>query len=852
MTIEAAIASPAEDEEGTVDVITEVRREEALLKTGALQNAIFNSANFSSIATDEKGVIQIFNVGAERMLGYSAADVVNKITPADISDPLEVIFRASVLSAELGTTITPGFQALVFKASREIEDIYELTYIRKDGSRFPAVVSVTALRDDHSAIIGYLLIGTDNTARKRAEEALLKAGALQAAIFNSENFSSIATDEKGVIQIFNVGAERMLGYSATDVVNKITPADISDPSELIARADALSDELATTITPGFQALVFKASRGIEDIYELTYIRKDGSRFPAIVSVTALRDDQGAIIGYLLIGTDNSARKQVEAEQMKLDQRLRDQQFYTRSLIESNIDALMTTDPAGIITDVNKQMEALTGCTRDELIGAPFKNYFTDPGRAEAAIKLVLREKKLTNYELTACARDGKATVVSYNATTFYDRDRKLQGVFAAARDVTERIHLDQALQEQNVELKRARATAEKANLAKSDFLSSMSHELRSPLNAILGFAQLISSDSPPPTPAQTASIDQILRAGWYLLELINEILDLAQIESGRLALSLEPTSLSEVMFECQAMIEPQGHKRGIKMTFPLFDMPCFVDADRTRLKQILINLLSNAIKYNRANGTVIVDAECNRSTPERIRVSVKDSGAGLAADMISQLFQPFNRLGQERSGEEGTGIGLVMSKRLVELMGGEIGVESKVGMGSVFWFELNAAAAPTLPAEGPEPPAHSQAEVERGAPLRTLLYVEDNPANLKLIEQLIMRRPDMRLLTATDGNLGIQLARTHQPEVILMDINLPGISGIEALRILHEDATTAHIPVVALSANAMPRDIEKGLQAGFFRYLTKPIKVGEFMQTLDTALEFAREEASRWSTQPTF
>jgi PAS domain S-box-containing protein len=685
----------------------------------------------------------------------------------------------------------------------------------------------------------------------RREEALLKTGALQNAIFNSANFSSIATDEKGVIQIFNVGAERMLGYGAADVVNKITPADISDPSELIARAVALSDELATTITPGFQALVFKASRGIEDIYELTYIRKDGSRFPAIVSVTALRDDEGAIIGYLLIGTDNSARKQVEAEQMKLDQRLRDQQFYTRSLIESNIDALMTTDPAGIITDVNKQMEALTGCTRDELIGAPFKNYFTDPERAEAAIKLVLREKKLTNYELTACARDGKTTVVSYNATTFYDRDRKLQGVFAAARDVTERIHLDHALQEQNVELKRARATAEKANLAKSDFLSSMSHELRSPLNAILGFAQLISSDSPPPTPAQTASIDQILHAGWYLLELINEILDLAQIESGRLALSLEPTSLSEVMFECQAMIEPQGQKRGIKMTFPLFDMPCFVDADRTRLKQILINLLSNAIKYNRANGTVVVDAECDNRAPERVRVSVRDSGAGLQAEMVSQLFQPFNRLGQERGGEEGTGIGLVMSKRLVELMGGEIGVESTVGLGSVFWFELNAATAPTLPAEGPVPPAHSQAEVERGALLRTLLYVEDNPANLKLVEQLIKRRADMRLLTATDGNLGIQLARMHQPELILMDINLPGISGIEVLRILRQDPATAHIPVVALSANAMPRDIEKGLQAGFFRYLTKPIKVGEFMQTLDTALEFARERASQWSAKPT-
>src|SRR5438067_441424 len=287
------------------------------------------------------------------------------------------------------------------------------------------------------------------TSRAQAEEVLLKAGALQKAIFNSANFSSIATDAKGVIQIFNVGAERMLGYTAAEVMNKITPADISDPQEVIARAKALSVELGTPITPGFEALVFKASRGIEDIYELTYFRKDGSRFPAVVSVTALRDAQDAIIGYLLIGTDNTARKQVEAERMLLDQRVRDQQFYTRSLIESNIDALITTDPAGIITDVNKQMEALTGCTRDELIGAPFKNYFTDPELAETGIKLVLGEGKVKDYELTARARDGKETVVSYNASTFHDRDRKLQGVFAAARDVTERKRYEQSLPQAN-------------------------------------------------------------------------------------------------------------------------------------------------------------------------------------------------------------------------------------------------------------------------------------------------------------------------------------------------------------------------------------------------------------------
>src|ERR1700712_2260919 len=250
---------------------------------------------------------------------------------------------------------------------------------------------------------------TGSAMPKQAEDVLLKAGALQRAIFTSANFSSIATDANGVIQIFNVGAERMLGFTAAEVTNRVTPADISDPQELIARAKALSVEFATPITPGFEARVFKASRGIEDIYELTYIRKDGSRFPAVVSVTALRDAQDVIIGYLLIGAHNTARQQVEEERRKLDQRLRDQHFYTRSLIESNIDALMTTDPRGIITDVNKQAEALTGCTRDELIGAPFKNYFTDPERAEAGIKLVLAQQKVTNYELTARDRDGKQT-----------------------------------------------------------------------------------------------------------------------------------------------------------------------------------------------------------------------------------------------------------------------------------------------------------------------------------------------------------------------------------------------------------------------------------------------------------
>jgi PAS domain S-box-containing protein len=570
--------------------------EEALLKAGALQRAILNSANFSSIATDAKGVIQIFNVGAERMLGYAAADVMNKITPADISDPQELIARAKALSAELATPITPGFEALVFKASRGIEDIYELTYIRKDGSRFPAVVSVTALRDAQKAIIGYLLIGTDNTARKQAEAALLKAGALQRAIFNSANFSSIATDAKGVIQIFNVGAERILGYTAAEVMNKITPADISDSQEVIARAKELSIELGTPITPGFEALVFKASRGIEDIYELTYIRKDGSRFPAVVSVTALRDVHDAIIGYLLIGTDNTARKLVEAEQKKLDQRLRDQQFYTRSLIESNIDALMTTDPAGIITDVNKQMEALTGCTRDELIGAPFKDYFTDPELAEAAIKRVLSEKKITDYELTARARDGKETEVSYNATTFYDRSRTLQGVFASARDVTER-------------KQRERDALSLTN--------EISHRIKNNLQVIVGLIAYEAKWTAAPCVQGYKTMQARINAIAQLYDLISQ--------TSRGQTVAVDAYLREIARTMTASL--LGNMSGIKIEVE--GEPVEIDPDRAVPFGLLVNeLTTNAIKHAFPGGKGCIRL-CVERVDDHIELVVSDDGIGM-------------------------------------------------------------------------------------------------------------------------------------------------------------------------------------------------------------------------------
>jgi PAS domain S-box-containing protein len=812
------------------------RTEETLLKAGALQSAIFNSANFSSIATDAKGVIQIFNVGAERMLGYTAAEVMNTITPADISDPQELIARAETLSAELHTSITPGFEALVFKASRGIEDIYELTYIRKDGTRFPAVVSVTALRDAQDAIIGYLLIGTDNTARKRAEEALLKAGALQSAIFNSANFSSIATDAKGVIQIFNVGAERMLGYTAAEVMNTITPADISDPQELIARAETLSAELHTSITPGFEALVFKASRGIEDIYELTYIRKDGTRFPAVVSVTALRDAQDAILGYLLIGTDNTARKLVEEEQQQSDQRLRDQQFYTRSLIESNIDALMTTDPAGIITDVNKQMEALTGCTRDELIGAPFKDFFTDPVRAEAGIRRVLSEKSVTDYELTARARDGKQTVVSYNATTFYDRNRKLQGVFAAARDVTERKRVE-------AELQQAKAAAESANQTKSDFLASMSHEIRTPMNAIMGIADLLAKTSL--TPEQDKFVQIFRRSGDNLLNLINDILDLSKVEASQLDLERTGFSLGDHLEKVIEMVAPRAQEKGLTLTCEIAPgVTNDLMGDPTRLRQVLLNLLGNAIKFTESGSVAlrVVPHEA-APVPTTLRFTVSDTGIGIPGEVLARVFERFTQADSSTTRRfGGSGLGLTISKRLVELMGGSVWAESEVDRGSVFAF-----AVPFEPWLAVSRPVAMEvgADSEELLPALRILMAEDSADNCTITLAYLEHTP-YQIAVAETGAIACEMFMAGRYDLVLMDRQMPVMDGLTATRSIRawEKANgRSPTPIIALTASALKGDRETCLAAGCTAYLTKPIKQDVLLQAIKDYSAFGASAA---------
>src|SRR5471030_95158 len=506
-----------------------------------------------------------------------------------------------------------------------------------------------------------------------------------------------------------------------------------------------------------------ASRGIEDIYELTYIRKDGSRFPAVVSVTALRDAQDVIIGYLLIGIDNTARKLVEEEQKKSDQRLRDQQFYTRSLIESNIDAIMTTDPSGIITDVNKQMEALTDRTRDELIGAPFKDYFTDPERAEAAIKLVLSEKSVSDYELTALARDGKETVVSYNATTFYDRNRTLKGVFAAARDVTERKRVEGELQQ-------AKATAERSEESKSDFLASMSHEIRTPMNAIMGIADLLAKTAL--STEQDKYVQIFRRAGDNLLNLINDILDLSKVEASQLELERTGFSLNELLEKVMEMVSLRAQEKGLALVCEVApNVPTDLVGDPTRLRQVLLNLLGNSIKFTESGEVSLrVTPDANPSVPTALRFTVSDTGIGIADDKLGRVFERFTQADSSTTRRfGGSGLWLTISKRLVELMGGRIWAESGVGKGSVFSFAVplevwadarRQTAAPV--GTGPEPPL---------PPLRILL-AEDSPDNCTITVAYLEDTP-YRVDIAETGAIACEMFAARHYDLVLMDRQMP-------------------------------------------------------------------------------
>jgi PAS domain S-box-containing protein len=1060
----------------------------ALINAATLRQAIHNNASFSSITTNAKGIIQIFSLGAEKLLGYSAVEVLNKFTPVDLHDKDELATRAIALSKEFGVPIPSGFQTLAFKAARGQDDTYEITKIRKDGSRFPAQVSISALRDNQNLIIGYLLVATDNSAQRAVQANLRVSEIRYRRLFETAHDGVLLVDAntKKITdanpfmtallgytreqfigrELFEIGLfkdeiasqDMMLKLEATGQVRyedlplksitgkqqevevvanlydedgkaviqcnirditqrKKTETQLHDAnavfenifsSNMIAmglwsvdgtiqnannallnllgysRQDFIDGKISwLTFTPEKYSHLDQAAIAVIDAYgscdpyEKEYVTKSGDRIPVLVggarldrnskigsffaidlrerkrSENALRDSQSKLnlgvkvagigLGSMNYEDDTITLDNIAAALFALpanvpvarnDVHARFHPDDTKKIMAMMARCL---DPAGdgfmalehrivrpdgsvrwvsarkkvafklqhddtrvpksgllALLDINERVVAnqllhdseqrvhvateatqvgiwewniLTGKIRWDaqmfrIYGiAPTEDGFVyyarwrecvlpeDQIQQEALLQDVVSHQGQSTREFRICTQaDNKIRTIQAVDTARVNDQGIVEWVVGTNLDITDR-------KQAQIDLQNAMQNAEQANLAKSNFLSSMSHELRSPLHAILGFTQLIETGIPSPTSSQRNSLEQILHAGWYLLDLINEVLDLAMIESGKISLSKELISLTELLSECESMIEPQALKSGVRVVFPRSKTDHVVNADRTRLKQVFINLLSNAIKYNRVGGTVTVT--CSLTSDGKTLISFHDTGEGLSPEKLSQLFEPFNRLGQDASSTEGTGIGLALSQRLMHLMDGQIGAQSQVGVGSSFWVELDSA----IPAIGSSKLANQpNAPRTMPAPLRApasdllhhVLCVEDNPANLSFMENLLSRRSDVRLSTASEANEAIAIARSLQPDVILMDINLPGMSGTKAMNILKSNLATTHIPVIAISARAMPLDIENGIAAGFFLYLTKPIKIPEFLAALDLALTFARTTSTRkelWKQQ---
>jgi PAS domain S-box-containing protein len=697
----------------------------------------------------------------------------------------------------------------------------------KAAERHPPRAREATERLVHELEVHQIELEMQNEELRQAHEELELSRNTYAELYDFAPIGYFIFDALGVIREVNLTGAQLLGVERRLLVNNSFISFIADTDG----KKVFSSHLKFVLQ----------KQGLQKC-EIRLTGKDGSVIHGNLKSVTL-DNVGSKDGYILCSiVDGTVAKQLETE-------IQDAREYAENIVETVREPLVVLDSDLKILTANHSFYDTFKVTPADTIG----NFIYDLGNRQWDIPklrflfedILPHDTVFNGYEVEHDFLGIGRKTILLNARQIFRKKIGSHIILLAMEDITirkqveaERALLEQALQDKNMELERATQAAEKANLAKSDFLSSMSHELRTPLSAILGFAQLMESGSPQPSIAQKRSIDQILKAGWYLLELINEILDLAMIDSGKLSMSLEPVSLAEIMHECEAMVEPQAKKRGISVAFTHLAAPCFVKADRTRVKQVLINLLSNAIKYNKIGGSVFVESSLINT--DSIRITVRDTGEGLTPEQLTQLFQPFNRLGQEASAEQGTGIGLVVCKRLVNWMGGGIGVESTVGKGSVFWIDLNLTTGPEAAGHAAEYAAGLETQVNDGEPLHTLLYVEDNPANLMLVKDIIARRPDIRLLCAMDGKSGIELARASLPDVILMDINLPGVSGIDAMKILALDQSTAHIPVIALSANAIPHDIEKGLEAGFFRYITKPIKVSEFMDTLDLTFKSAK------------
>jgi PAS domain S-box-containing protein len=620
------------------DINDRVRLEDQLREQQTYLRGLIESSVDGLVTVDPDGFITDVNEQMCRMAGYERAELIGSVFNK---------YFTEAAAADEGVQQTLG---------RGVVTNYELVLMSKSGRKATVSFNASVFRSAEGRVQGIFASARDISEQSRLQRQLAEHQAYNRSLIEASADALFAIAPDGVITDVNEEATRLSGFTRQHLVNSSFADYFTDPD--LARAGVEQ--------------TFSVGRVLA--YELTIVTRHGRKITVSFNAGVFNDAAGKSLGILASARDITSQKELE-------QQLRESQVYTRSLIESNIDALMTTDPVGIITDINQQMEALTGAKRDELIGSPFKQYFTDPAQAEDGIRLVLREGKVENYELTARRRDGHETVVSYNASAFHDQDGRLQGVFAAARDVTDRKRFEQTLQEKNIEL-------ENANTAKDRFLANMSHELRTPLNAILGFTGTLLMGLPGPlNDEQRRQLATVQSSGKHLLSIINDLLDLAKIESGKLQLELVPIVCQAVIDEVAGSLRPLVENKGLVLTVDVPDTGITINTDKRALTQILVNLTNNAVKFTEAGCVTLTLRAADAG--HLVQMSVTDTGVGIAADDQARLFRAFEQVGTARARQfEGTGLGLYISQKLAQILGGKIFIDSTPGVGSTFTISL--------------------------------------------------------------------------------------------------------------------------------------------------------------------